>query len=89
MVQCDACKLWLHPECLHLANPTEVSPFICIFCQQHIGDAVRGYVRAQIHRLRHPEAEGNLTNFWKETLQAIDEVKEMMQCVSLFLPREV
>jgi hypothetical protein len=85
IIQCDVCRAWMHVECLHLINPGEVIPFICICCQQKVSNAVRGYVRAQLQSLKKADPAQDLSTFWTETLAVIEEVKEMLHLVPLFL----
>jgi hypothetical protein len=86
MLQCDSCKLWMHGDCLHVTNSGDGSPFICLYCQQKISNAIRGYVRAQLQRLRPTDMETDLSDFWADTLRVIEEVKDLLQAVPKFLP---
>ena len=75
MIQCDSCKKWLHEDCVHLKNPKDANPFICIYCQYEMAKAVKQFIRRRILKL-YPDItklEGD-PNFSNKIHQIWDEI---------------
>ena len=93
MIQCDSCKKWLHEDCVHLKNPKDADPFICIFCQHEISKSVKNFVRRKMKIIQNivskiekeNQSPINLSNYWKEIQNIIDDTKNVLELIPTFL----
>lgn len=91
MIQCDSCKKWLHEDCVHLKNPKDADPFICIYCQYEIAKAVKSFVRQRLsvlnpmaQRLEIDMQSGRITQLqsvWNELGEIVNDIQDVLKMI--------
>lgn len=98
MIQCDSCQKWLHEDCIRLLNSRESDPFICIFCQNDVSNAIKTYVRKKMEGflpiLQRMQNENYIqyndyiqpNSVWTDLLEITKDIQEVLKLIPLFLP---